>query len=145
MSTGNVIVALRDTEHVEDLVMLGCQLAKGTGGDVIALHVVEVAPALPLDAQDEALDAPAERILAQAKVAAETSGRTIVTRAVRSRHAGEAIAHEAKRLLAEMVVVGYRRKSGLLELLVGSTVQYLVDTAPCKVVITVVPAGKHTL
>lgn len=144
MDAGKVMVAIRDMEHVDDLVKLACLIAKGSGGEIMALHVIEVPPALPLDARDEALDRPAGRIISRAsKIAEETLGKRISTRVVRSRHAGEAIVDEAKSQGAQLVILGYRHRTSLGEILFGSTVQYLADSAPCRVIVNIAPARKE--
>jgi nucleotide-binding universal stress UspA family protein len=142
MSKPKVMVALRDAEHVDDLMKLACQLAKSTEAELVAVHVVEVSPALPLDADDELLDRPGRAILSRAKLAA--SGMiptTVVTRLVRARRPGEAIVEEATERGAELLILGYHRKPGLTEILLGSTVQYLAHHAPCRVIVEILPAN----
>jgi K+-sensing histidine kinase KdpD len=43
MSRPSVIVALRDSDSVDGLVRLACQITAGMGAELLALHVVEVA------------------------------------------------------------------------------------------------------
>jgi len=116
---------------------LACQLGKGMDADLIALHVVEVAPTLPLSADSEILDRPGKEILVRAHHVAETY--KISTRLVRAREAGEAIVGEARDLGAELLVLGYHRKSGFAEVLLGSNVQYVAHHAPCRVVVQILP------
>ena len=58
MGKPKVMVAVCDLDSVESLTTLACQLAIGMGGELTALHVVEVPPATPLGAKDEIFDHP---------------------------------------------------------------------------------------
>ncbi len=143
MTEDNVIVAVRDMEHVDDLVKLGCQMARGMRCHLIVLHVVEIPPALPLEAHDEVFDAPARQILSRAsRVASETCGEKVSTHVVRSRYAGEAIANEARNHSAQLVILGYRHKARFQEILLGSTVQHLAENAPCRLIVSIIPAPR---
>jgi nucleotide-binding universal stress UspA family protein len=136
------MVAIRDPEHVDDLVKLACQMAKGMGADLITLSVVEVAPALPLDAGSEVLDRPGKDALERAgKVAWDAFGLKASERLVRARDAGAAIVDEAADLGAELLVLGYHGKHGLGEVLLGSTVQHVAAHAPCRVIVQITPAA----
>ena len=142
MSDARVMVAIRDPEHVDDLVKLGCQMAKGMGADLITLSVVEVAPALPLDAGSEVLDRPGKDALERAgKVAWDAFGLKASARLVRARNAGAAIVDEAADLRADLLVLGYHGKHGIGEILLGSTVQHVAAHAPCRVIVQIVPSA----
>lgn len=142
MSDARVMVAIRDPEHVDDLVKLACQMTKGVGAELTALNVVEVAPALPLDADSDLLDRPGKEALERAaKVAWDAFGLKVHRRLVRARHAGVAIVDEAADLHADLLVLGYHGKHGLGEVLLGSTVQYVAAHAPCRVIVHIIPAA----
>ena len=141
MTQPATVVALRDEDHVEGLMKLACQVSRGTGTRLITVHVVEVAPALPLDAESEALDRPGREILRHAQEAVSRDGcGQITTRLLRARNAGEAIVAEAQDQGAELLVMGYHRKPALREIVLGSTVQYVADHAPCRVIVHIVPS-----
>jgi basic amino acid/polyamine antiporter, APA family len=138
MSKPTVIVALRDSESVEGLVKLACQISTGMEAELLALHVVEVTPGLPLDAEAAVLDEPGKHVLARAReVASETCSRQMAAQLVRARHAGEAIVGEAKERRAELLVMGYHGHHGLGEILLGSTVQYVSHHAPCRMIVQI--------
>jgi nucleotide-binding universal stress UspA family protein len=138
MVGNNTIVAVRDPESVESLVRLACETAAGTGGKVTALHVVEIGPGLPLDA-DGILDDAGKEILDRAQRAAETFGLAISKLLIRAREAGPAIVAEAEERGAELLVMGYHGSHGLSEFLMGSTVKYVARHAQCRTIIQVVP------
>ena len=143
MAKPKVIVALRDLPSVESLVTLACQLSTGMDAQLIALHVVEVPMATPLDA-GEVLDHPGKEILASAKKVAERFSRSINTQLLRAREAGEAIVGEARDQGAELLVMGHHKAHPhpLGELLLGSTVQYVTRHAPCRVVVQIPPPSR---
>jgi nucleotide-binding universal stress UspA family protein len=139
-----LMVALRDPESVESLMTLAVQLSNGMDAELVVLHVVEVPPATPIEAEDEVLDHEGKEILAAAKRVAERSSKKISTELLRAREAGEAITGEAKDRGAELLIMGYHRPHphALGELLLGSTVQYVAHHAPCRVIVQI-PPPKH--
>ena len=141
VSKPKVIVGLRDPESVESLMTLAVHLTNGMDAELVALHVVEVPPATPLEAEDEVLDREGKEILAAARRVAERSSKKISTELLRAREVGEAIVGEAKDRGAELLIVGHRgsHTSALGELLLGSTAQYVAHHAPCRVLIQIPP------
>jgi nucleotide-binding universal stress UspA family protein len=137
MENGRILVAVRDCESVESLVKLAIQLSGEKGEEVVALHVLEIAPGLPLDAHADVLERPAEHVLSLARQAAWVLGKRISTRLVRARNAASAIIGEATDLGADLLIMGYHKNHGIGEMLVGSTVSYVSQHAPCRVLIQV--------
>jgi nucleotide-binding universal stress UspA family protein len=138
-----LMVALRDPESVESLMTLAIHLSNSMDAELVALHVVEVPLATPIEAGDEILDHSGKEILAAAKRVAERSFKKIVTELLRAREAGEAITGEAKDQGVELLIMGHRgpHPYALGELLLGSTVHYVAHHAPCRVIIQI-PAPK---
>ena len=138
-----VMVALRDPESVESLMTLAIPLSNSMDAELVALHVVEVPPATPLEAEDEILDRAGKQILAAATKVAERSSKKLSTELLRARETGEAIVGEAKDQGVELLIVGHRKPHpyALGELLLGSTVLYVAHHAPCRVLIQI-PAPK---
>lgn len=139
MANPKVMAALRDAESVESLVKLACQLSQGMDAQLIALHVVEVPMATPIEAEDEVLDHPGKEILARAKSVAEGFSRKITTQLLRARQAGEAIAGELQEQGVELLIMGYHRPHTLSSVLLGSTIQYVARHAKCRVIVQIPP------
>jgi APA family basic amino acid/polyamine antiporter len=157
---GSILVPIRGLPLDDDIVQTAGRLATeenedlGEGGAVIeALWVFEVPMALPLDARvpDGELKR-ARRALARAKaVGEEYEGVEVATAVVRARRAGEAIVHEARRRGVEAIVLAAEEKAlirggtllggkaGLRDTFVGETTRYVVNKAPCRVILTAAP------
>ena len=160
---GSILVPVLGTELDDDIMQTAGRLAgeenddTGEGGAVIeALWVFELPMALPLDARvsDDQLKA-ARKALARAKaVGEEYEGVEVATATVRARRAGEAIVHEAKRRGVEAIVLAAEEptgirgglwlggKEGLHDSFVGETTRYVLQKAPCRVILTAPPSGK---
>jgi basic amino acid/polyamine antiporter, APA family len=157
---GSILVPIRGLPLDDDIVQTAGRLAAeenddlGEGGAVIeALWVFEVPLTMPLDARvpDEELK-HARRALARAKaVGEEYEGVEVATAVVRARRAGEAIVHEARRRGVEAIVLAAEEKAqirggtllggkaGLRDTFVGETTRYVVNKAPCRVILTAAP------
>jgi APA family basic amino acid/polyamine antiporter len=159
---GSMLVPILGTALDDDIMQTAGRLAaedadEGEGGAMIeALWIFEVPLALPLDARvpDEDLKR-ARAALARAKaVGEEYEGVEVATAVVRARRAGEAIVREAKRRGVEAVVLAAEEptrvggglrlggKPGLHDTVVGETTRYVVNKAPCRVILTAPPASK---
>jgi basic amino acid/polyamine antiporter, APA family len=135
-------------EHAED----------GEGGAVLeALYVFEMPMSLPIDARvsDERVRT-AKAVLARAKeVGEEYEGVEVATAMVRGRTAGQAIVSEARRRGVEAIVLAAeeptRVRGGAImggrgrvrDRFVGDTTRYVVEKAPCRVILTAPPAGEE--
>jgi basic amino acid/polyamine antiporter, APA family len=161
---GSILVPILGSPLDDDIVQTAGRLAAeenqevADGGAVIeALWVFEMPMALPLDAQvpDDELKR-ARRALARAKaVGEEYEGVEVATAVVRARRAGEAIVHEARRRGVEAIVLAaeeptrvrggvlFGGKQGLRDSFVGETTRYVVNKAPCRVLLTAPPATGH--
>ena len=83
----------------------------------------------------------------------EYEGVEVATATVRARRAGEAIVHEAKRRGVEAIVLAAEEptgirgglwlggKQGLHDSFVGETTRYVLQKAPCRVILTAPPSG----
>ncbi len=138
MEEPKVMVALRDLETAGSLTKLGCQMANLMGTSLMAIHVVEVAAGLPLDADDELLNLPGMQVLAMARqIASHNFSMHIATQLLRARHAGEAIVDEADEKGIELLVIGHHQHHRLAGVLLGSTEQYVSHHAPCKILVQI--------
>ena len=159
---GSILVPVLGSPLDDDIMQTAGRLAAeenadlGEGGAVIeALWVFEVPLALPLDTRVADADLRRARAaLARAKaVGEEYEGVEVATATVRSRRAGEAIVHEAKRRGVEAIVLAAEEptgirgglrlggKQGLHDSFVGETTRYVLQKATCRVILTAPPSG----
>jgi APA family basic amino acid/polyamine antiporter len=159
---GSILVPVLGTPMDVDIMQTAGRLAaeegleEGEGGAVIeALWVFEVPVALPIDAPipDSELKR-ARKALQRAKlVGEEYGGVEVATATTRGRRAGETIVREARRRGVEAIVLAAEKpssirggellggKRGLRETFVGEVTRYVVQKAPCRVIITAPPRG----
>jgi basic amino acid/polyamine antiporter, APA family len=160
---GSILVPVFGEELDDDIVGTAGRLAatageEEEGGAVLeALYVFEIPMSLPIDARvaDERVQ-EAKRVLARAKeVGEEYAGVEVATAMVRGRSAGQAIVSEARRRGVEVIVLGAEEPSrlrggailggrgGARDRFVGDTTRYVIEKAPCKVILTAPPAGEE--
>jgi basic amino acid/polyamine antiporter, APA family len=160
---GSILVPVFGEELDDDIVGTAGRLAASQGeeeegGAVLeALYVFEIPMSLPIDARvPEERVREAKRVLARAKeVGEEYAGVEVATAMVRGRSAGQAIVSEARRRGVEAIVLGAEEPSRLRggailggrgrvrDRFVGDTTRYVIEKAPCKVILTAPPAGEE--
>ena len=162
---GSILVPLLGTPLDDDIIQTAGRLAadehadeaEGDGATIEALWVFEVPMSLPIDARlPESQLKAARAALARAKaVGEEYEGVEVATATVRARRAGEAIVAEARRRGVEVIVLAAEEPSrirggarlggrgGPLENFVGEATKYVVNKAPCRVLLTAPPAADN--
>jgi len=160
MSFGSILVPVFGEALDDDIVGTAGRLASEEadateGGAVLeALYVFEIPMSLPIDARipDERAD-HAKTALARAKeVGEEYEGVEVATAMVRGRSLGSAIVSEARRRGVEAIVLAAeppsRIRGGALfggkglsrDRFAGDTTRYVIEKAPCKVILTAPPS-----
>jgi APA family basic amino acid/polyamine antiporter len=157
---GSILVPILGTPLDDDIIQTAGRLAGETRDDLVeegavieAIWVFEMPLSLPLDAPLPDGQIKRARVaLARAKaVGEEYEGVEVATAMVRARRAGQAIVNEAKRRGVEAIVLAAEEPSrvrggallggaGPLENYVGEVTKYVVNKAPCRVILTAPPA-----
>jgi APA family basic amino acid/polyamine antiporter len=157
---GSILVPVFGSPLDDDIVGTAGRLAaeegeEGEGGAVIeALYVVEMPMSLPLDARipDEQVERARAAVRRAKEVGEEYEGVVVATAMVRARSVGSAIVSEAKRRGVEAIVLAAeeptRMRGGALlggrggprDRTVGDMTRYVVEKAPCRVIVTASPA-----
>jgi APA family basic amino acid/polyamine antiporter len=160
---GSILVPVLGEPLDDEIVGTAGRLAaehadEGEGGAVLeALYVFEIPMSLPIDARvSEERVKEAKSVLARAKeVGEEYEGVEVATAMVRGRSAGQAIVAEARRRGVELIVLAAEQPTGVRggailggrgrasDRFVGETTRYVVEKAPCKVILTAPPAGEE--
>jgi APA family basic amino acid/polyamine antiporter len=153
---GSILVPVFGRPLDDDIVGTAGRLAaedgqEGEGGPMIeALYVIEMPMSLPIDARvsDDQV-AVAKRALARAKeVGEEYEGVEVATVMVRGRSPGATIVSEARRRGVEAIVLAAEEptrvrggtrlggRGGPSDRFIGEMTKYVVEKAPCRVVLT---------
>jgi basic amino acid/polyamine antiporter, APA family len=158
---GSMLVPILGTPLDDDIMQTAGRLAAeeadpDEGGAVIeALWIFEVPMALPIDTRvpDDELKRARAALRRAKAVGEEYEGVEVATAVVRARRAGEAIVSEARRRGVEAVVLAAEEpsrlrgglhlggKPGLHDTVVGETTRYVVNKAPCRVILTAPPSS----
>ena len=134
-----LLVPIVGSRITDEMMVLACQLATEKQSAVDALYVIEVPFNLPLDASLPAEREKAKVLLDQAAVVADQFGVTMTPIVVTARAAGRAIVDEAKERRSEVIILGATRRRRFNERALGGTIDYVLQHAPCEVLINLVP------
>jgi APA family basic amino acid/polyamine antiporter len=130
-----VVPVIRSAESEEALVA-AARVAAERRAIVVLVHVLELPHDVPLDAEVPHLEEAADALLDEARELIESYGVRTVTRIIRGRSAGLAIAEEAMRRNADLVVVGTpRRRHGTGAPVFGRTVDRILKRSACRVLL----------
>lgn len=130
----NVLVALHADEMDDELVRLGCLMAKARHGRVFGIYSVEVPRTLPIGAPLLEAIEKAEKALERALELAEGAQCELEPEIVQGRHSGHSLVEEAAAHRCGLIILGipYRPdRSGRFDL--GQTVPYVLRHAACRV------------
>ncbi len=126
--------------RVSDLMMvLACQLATEKKSSIDGLYVIEVPLNLPLNARLTQERAKAERILNAAALIASQFKVKFRPHIVTARQAGRAVCDQAEELRSEVIIIGTMRKRRIADRVFGRTSDYVLEHAPCEVLLNLVP------
>jgi nucleotide-binding universal stress UspA family protein len=116
-----------------DAVSLACTVARQRKGRLFAVHVIEVARSLPLNADMDAEARRGEQSLRKAEVLARDAGLSLVGDLVQARTAGQGIVDEARDRDADVIVLAVEATDPGAERGVGATAEYVLQNAACDV------------
>jgi nucleotide-binding universal stress UspA family protein len=138
-----ILVPVVDREISEQAMAIACRLAAERRTSVTAVGVIEVPAELPLDAHMTDEEEQLKPVLAEASAIAELYGVGVEARTLRGRAAGEAIVEEAKQARSEIIVLSAPRKmrASRRAAVFGSTVEYVLKHAPCRVMVAAAPVS----
>jgi APA family basic amino acid/polyamine antiporter len=136
-----ILVPMKLGDIGEEMIATAVRLAQEGASLVVALHVVRVPLDLPLDSPMHDEEERAAASIAEAQFLGADHGIEVRGSIVRSRSLGQAIVAEAERTGADLIVMGssprWRRQSRFF----SPTVDYVLKTAPCEVLIVAFPQG----
>jgi nucleotide-binding universal stress UspA family protein len=128
------ILALAGGSCDDRIVRLAADLGKLNHAELVGVHVVEVGWSMPLDAEVATRSNEAQQILDHAELEAETRKTRLEPVLLQAREVGAALVDEATERDADLLVVGlpYRKRFGG-DFVIGRTIPYVLQHAPCEV------------
>ena len=137
MKVSKILVAVSQQETLSELLWWTanlCAIKNGNKTKIYALYVIEMPRSLPLDANIPEETEIAEEILSLAeKIAEEEYSLEINTDILQARAAGPAILEKAEEIETDVILIGATSKTSLEEKFFGSTADYILKRASCKV------------
>lgn len=129
-------LALNGGPTDELVVTLGCQLAKPTGAELVAIHVIEVDWSHELSDELTAENEAASAVLDRAEGIAEKFHVKISGDLLQAREVAAALVDEAIEIGADAIILGlpYRKRFGG-DFAIGGTIPYVFQNAPCQVLV----------
>jgi APA family basic amino acid/polyamine antiporter len=123
------------------MMALAVKLARGERSELLALYVVEVPYTLPPDAEMPQEERAALDALGAAETIANNSNVTIRTETIKARSTKQAVLDVAKRVKADLIILGSFREGKYSGAPLGRTIEEIAADAKCDVLIGV--EGKH--
>ena len=139
-----ILVPITGTRISDEMMVLACQLATEKKSAIDGLYVIEVPLNLPLDARLVNERAKADKVLKASALIASQFKVKFTPHVVTARQAGRAIVEEAARRRSEVIMLGTTRKRRIGNLVFGRTADYVLDHAPCEVLLNLVPKDYPT-
>jgi len=135
MEFHKILVPVIGTEADEEAMRLACRLAKKSKGKILAVYVIKIKRALPIDAEIESEIEKAEYILDHIEIVAEEQDYEVDTDVLQARDAGPSIIDEAVERGIDLILMGvkYKRRFGQFSL--GNVVPYVLKNSPCPVIL----------
>jgi APA family basic amino acid/polyamine antiporter len=162
---GSILVPVFGRSLDDDIVGTAGRLAaeegdpSGDGGGAVieAIYVLEMPMSVPIDGRvpPERVDEAHEALARAKEVGEEYEGVQVATATTRGRSVGQTIVEEARRRGVEAIVLAAeepsRTRGGTLlggravprDRVAGDVTKYVMEKAPCRVVLTAPPAGEE--
>jgi len=134
-----ILVPIVGSRISDEMMVLACQLATEKKSSIDGLYVIEVPLNLPLDARLINEREKAEKVLKAAATIASQFKVKFTPHVLTARNAGRAIVEEAVARRSEVIILGTTRKRRIGDLVFGRTADYVLDHAPCEVLLNLVP------
>ena len=136
-----ILVPVVGSRITDEMMVLACQLATEKKSSIDGLYVIEVPLNLPLDAHLTVEREKADTALAMAGRVADAFKVKFTPHVITARQAGRAIVEEAIDRRSEVIILGTMRKRRIGDLVFGRTADYVLDHAPCEVLLNLAPKG----
>ena len=135
VSIKRTLVPVNGTPASEHAFLWACQLAKTTKSELHAIYVSEVPLEFPLNTEFVSEDNQGEQVLSHIEAIAAEEKCRVHAQLLQGRHAGPVIVLEAEDREMEMIILGIPFRHRVGSSVLGSTASYLLEHAPCQVVL----------
>jgi APA family basic amino acid/polyamine antiporter len=142
---GPIVVPLEEPgELAEEVMATACRLALDAGGSVVAVSAIVIPVRDPLDASRPEREHAVAEVQEMARSLAEDYGLEFRAVVKRTRNAGRSIVDAVTEYDAKLIVIGSPEKHRLATsrqvAFFGSTVDFVLRKAPCRVIVTHFPS-----
>ena len=130
-----ILVPVDDSPTSEEAFRWACQIARHSKAELHAVYVTEVPMEFSLSTEFVQEHNKGEHVLTRVEAVAEEEKCKVHAQLLQARYAGPAIALEAEDRQMEMIILGVPYRHRLSSSTLGSTPIYLLEHAPCPVVL----------
>jgi nucleotide-binding universal stress UspA family protein len=138
---GSLMVVFTPEIDSSHMMALAVKLARGERSEILAVYVIEVPYTLPPDAEMEFEERAAMDSLGAAETIANSHNIAIRTETIKARSTRQAVLDVAKRVKANLIILGSYREGKYSGAPLGRTIEDIAADAKCDVLIGV--EGKH--
>jgi nucleotide-binding universal stress UspA family protein len=131
----DILVPVDGTPAADEALTLACNLLRKSKSKVYAVFVIEVARTLALDAEMMSEARQAEGVLLRSEEIGSELDCKVEGEILQARDAGHAIVDEAIERDVGAIMLGVSHDRPLGELDLGRTASYVVEHAPCQVIV----------
>ncbi len=136
MEYKRILVPVNGEKADDEAVILACNLAHKNKARIHVVYIIEVERSLPIEARMLPQQRRAEEILEHAeRVAEEEADYQVDTGLLQAREVGPAIVDEAVGKSIDLIVMGFSYKKRFGQFSLGSTMPYVMRSAPCRVIV----------
>ena len=141
MQISKVLVPVAGTHADDEALRVAFAVTRRAKAKIYVIYVIEVKRTLPLDAEIEPEIEKGERVLDHAEMLAEQSDAKVETELLQAREVGPAIVDEAVERGVDAIIMGVPYKKRFGEFTLGTTANYVLKNAPCRVWVCREPIG----
>jgi nucleotide-binding universal stress UspA family protein len=140
----NILVPVDGSNAANQGLREAIKLARGFGGRIRVVHIVNRSFSVPMDASAELITqlldqsrSTSENLIAEATKAVSSKGIEVESRLITAAgdQAGECILNEARAWPAELIVCGTHGRRGIRRIVMGSDAEYIVRRSPVPVLL----------
>ncbi|MCU4925406.1 universal stress protein [Halobacteria archaeon AArc-dxtr1] len=130
---GSLLVPIANPETVDRLLDTAIDIARERSVPIVAVHVVEVPPQIPLSQGDQLVTNETNRLLEYVSERAEDDGIEIETRTRFARDTATGIVGAVNVYDAAALLMGWRGRPRRRDVILGSFLDRVLGEAPCDV------------